>query len=84
MRAGPHRLSGLSECDPPTTVKGLRSYLGAYKFLSRVIRNYAILLNPLESMITGKPSPSTKLEWSTANLQLFKKAQEALKDAKSI
>ena len=84
LRAGPHRLSGLSECDPPTTVKGLKSYLGAYKFLSRVIRNYAILLNPLESMINGKPSPSTKLEWSTANLQLFKKAQEALKDAKSI
>ena len=84
LKASPHRLSGLSECDPPSTVKALKSYLGAYKFLSRVIRNYATLLTPLENMITGKLAPNTKLEWSSDQLCKFKQAQEALKDAKAV
>lgn len=84
LKAGPHRLSALSECDPPSTVKALKSYIGAYRFLSRVIKNYASLMIPLESMISGKPAANVKLEWSPERLQAFHLAQAALKDAKSI
>ena len=35
LRASPHKLSGLSECDPPSTIKALKSWLGAYCHLSR-------------------------------------------------
>ena len=84
LKASPHRLSALSECDPPSMVKALKSYVGAYRFLSRVIKDYASLLIPLESMISGKVAPNTQLQWSSAQLQSFHQAQAALKDAKSI
>ena len=49
LTASPHRISTLSTCSRPDKVKGLRSYLGAYKFLSRVIPNCSTFLAPLES-----------------------------------
>ena len=33
LQASPHRVATLSSCEIPTTVKGLRSFIGAYKFL---------------------------------------------------
>ena len=87
ITASPHSLSALSECEPPSTVKSMKSYIGAYRFLSRVIRNYAALLLPLEGMIAGaasKPAGNLKLVWSDAQLAAFRKAQAALKDAKTI
>ena len=79
-----HRLSALGECDPPPTVKALRSYIGAVRFLSRVIKNYASLLLPLEAMIAGKPAPNTKLEWSSDQILAFKKVQAALKHTDTV
>ena len=37
LSASPHRISTLSTCGLPKTVKNLRSFIGAYKALSRVI-----------------------------------------------
>ena len=84
LRAGSHRLSALAECEPPQTAKALKSFIGAYRFLSRVIKDYASLLLPLEMMITGKVPLNTKLQWSDSQLQALKKAQGALKDTKSV
>ena len=47
LKASPHRLSALSECTPPETVTAMKSFLGAYRFLSRVIKSYASVLKPL-------------------------------------
>ena len=37
LRATPHKLNALEICSPPETVRGLRSYIGAYKYLSQVV-----------------------------------------------
>ena len=37
LSASPHRVAFLSSCPPPITVKGMRSFVGSYKVLSRVI-----------------------------------------------
>ena len=37
LTATSHRISTLSTCSQLKTVKGLRSFLGAYRFLSRVL-----------------------------------------------
>ena len=37
IQASPHCLSALAACEPPSTVKGLRSFIGAFKVLFRVI-----------------------------------------------
>ena len=52
--------------------------------MSRVIKDYAHLLIPLENMISGKIAPNAKVDWSAENLNSFHLAQKALKGAKSI
>ena len=84
LQASSHVLSPLSECDPPETVKALKSYIGAYRFLSRVIKDYASLLSPLEAMVVGKVSKSAKIEWKDEQLLSFQKAQKALKHTDTI
>ena len=37
LSASPHRIAPLSSCSPPETVRGLRSFIGAYKVLGRVL-----------------------------------------------
>ena len=84
LSASPHRLSALSECEPPVTAKALKSWIGAYRHSARVIKSYASLLMPLEAMIAGKVAPNTKLEWSSDRLHAIKQAQKALRNAESI
>ena len=84
LSACPHKLSALSECSPPPTVKALKSYIGAFRFLARVVKDYASLLQPLEGMISGQRSPNAKVEWSDSQLTAFRKAQSSLKGAKSV
>ena len=84
LSGSPHKMSALSECDPPSTVKALKSYIGAYRFLSRVVKDYASSLVPLEKMISGSLAPNTKIAWSDDQLHVFRAAQAKLKDAKSI
>ena len=88
LQASSHKLSALSECDPPPTVKGLKSWIGAFRHLSRVVKDYGVLLLPLEGMVAGKNTKdvaaNTKITWSDELLASFQKAQSALKNAKSI
>ena len=39
LSANPYRIAALASCALPSTVKGLRSFIGAYKVLSRVLPN---------------------------------------------
>ena len=75
--ASPHRVATLASCDTPTTVKGLRSFIGAYKVLARVISNCAELLSPLDDIVAGKQSQD-KLKWSDISRKAFVDAQASL------
>ncbi len=83
LRASPHRLATLSTCDRPVTVKNMRSYIGAYKFLSRVIPGCASILSPLESATIGLQSRDRVL-WSDSLVDMFNQSQLLLKTCKSI
>ena len=83
LRASTHKVAALASVQPPATVQGLRSFVGAYKVLSRVLRGYADLLHPLDRLTAGKQS-TDKIVWSEELLHAFKQAQEALKDNKAI
>ena len=88
LKASAHKLSALSECEPPSTIKALRSFLGAYRYLSRVIKNHATLLLPLEAMVIGQPTGraagNIKIQWSEAQLEALKSAQSALRSPETI
>ena len=51
LSASPHRVAILAKCPPPDTVRGLRSFISAYKVLSRVLPNCSAHTSPLESAI---------------------------------
>jgi hypothetical protein len=83
IKASPHRISTLSTCPPPTTVTGLRSFIGAYKVLARVLPNCSSLLAPLD-VLHGGHEASEKIVWSDSLLEQFKAAQSALSQARTI
>ena len=51
-----HTISPLVSAEPPTTVKQLRSWLGAAKQVSQCIPNYAPIFSPLETTTGGRGS----------------------------
>ena len=81
--ASSHRISALAAVSPPSTVRGMRSFIGAYKFMSRVIKGYSNNLHPLEHAIAGKQSQD-KMEWTDDLLLMFRKVQESLNDCQVI
>ena len=58
-------------------MKGLRSFIGAYKALSRVVLHCSLLIDPLESAISNLQSHDV-LQWDDHLRRKFTAAQEAL------
>ena len=56
LSASPHRVAILASCPPPQTVKGLQSFIGTYKVLSRVLPTCSDVIDPLECALTGLQS----------------------------
>ena len=83
IRGSTHRISALSTCDPPQTVKGLRSFIGAVKVLARVIPKCSLYLSPLEDIVAGRQS-ADHIKWSEELLKSFSKAKECLNSNKTI
>ena len=83
IRASTHRIAPLASCEKPKTTKAMRSFLGAYKVLARVIPHASSYLSPLDKMTHGKKS-SDKLDWSEESSLAFQRAQAHLKNSKSI
>ena len=83
LSASPHRVAALTAIDPPSTVKALRSFIGAYKYISRVIRWHSDYVNPLDQMVAGKDTKD-KLVWTEEMIGFFRKCQDSLKTCESI
>ena len=83
LSASPHRIATLAACSFPSTVKQMRSFIGAYKFLSRVIPRSSDLLSPLEESVAGKSS-CEKIARSESLEDSFTKAQNLLSSNKTI
>lgn len=83
IRANPRRISTLSTCSPPTSVSGLRSFIGECKVLTRVIPDSASLLTPLDKITAGRDSKET-VTWTDELTGAFTKAQTALLSNRSI
>ena len=82
--SGPRALCQLAPTvSPPQSVKGLRSFIGAYKVLGRVLPNCSDVVDPLECTLTGLQS-NDKLPWDENLTLKFKTAQEHLSRHKSI
>ena len=83
IRASPHKIASLAMCTKPVTVKNMRSFLGAYKMLSRVIPGCSYYLQSLNKSTSGKSS-SEKIEWSDTLKTSFEQAQKHLQSNQSV
>ena len=83
LSASPHRIATLTTCPAPNNVKGLRSFIGAYKVLARVLPGCASILSPLDAAVAGKDSNS-RLIWTDSLHEAFKVAQHSLNTHRSI
>ena len=81
--ASPHKIAALSKCTRPVTVKDMRSFLGAYKVLSRVIPKCSQFLQKLNRATSGKVSHQ-KIVWDEELDKEFVKAQKHLQSSKVI
>ena len=83
LSASPHRIAALATCSPPETVKGMRSFIGAYKVLSRVLPHGSQLVDPFESSLADLQSHD-HIQCDDNLRQKFTAAQDALHTHKSI
>ena len=77
LQASPHKLAALFSVEPPSTEQGPRSFVVAYKALSRVLPRFAELLDPLDQTTAGRESRE-KIAWCDELLLTLKTAQLAL------
>ena len=63
----PDRIKQLSEIEPPTTVKGVRSFLGFVAYLGKFCPDYAMTTNKLRSL-TNK---DVKFIWTESHQKEF-------------
>jgi len=83
LTPSPHHTSALSVCDRPKNVKALRSYLGAYKVISRCLKHCSQFIAPLESLSAGKES-SDLIVWDDSSIDVFTSSQQHLKECAAI
>ena len=83
LHASPHRIATLSTCSLPVTVTAMRSFIGAFKILSRVLPHCAHLISPLDNSIAGKQSQD-HIDWTDDLRDAFKTAQRALSQNRSV
>ena len=83
LQASPHSIATLSSCDCPQKVEAMKSFIGAFKILSRVIPHCANFTTPLENAITGLKG-SDPVPWTDPLHDNFSSAQKALRDSRSI
>ena len=80
LSASPYRIAALASYPPPDTVTRMRSFIGAFKVLSRVIPGCSTLLAKLDDTVAGRESKET-IQWTDDLRASFYKAQTALSSA---
>ena len=68
----PEKIRAISEWEPPTNTKGLRSFLGFANFYRGFIEGYSEVCAPLTSLI-GKGTP---WKWGTEQMKAFQTLKE--------
>ena len=77
ISAPSHKINPLVKSDPPKTCSAMRSFIGAYKALSRCIPRYSSLMSPLEASIKGLQG-NNAVQWDDDLMLHFRTAQKAL------
>ena len=83
ISVGAHKLSPLAATPEPLTCTAMRSFLGAFKAISRCIPRCASFLSPLEDCIKGLKG-GDQIKWNPSLSLAFSGAKDALQDPKCL
>ena len=78
-----HTTSALVAAKPPSTVNGLRSFLGSFKQFAECVPKYAVTLHDLEQLVGGRAS-AERIQWTDDNLRKFEQAKLAAADVNGV
>ena len=81
-----HKLDPLAVCERPSTVKGLRSFLGAVRF-NEVCLNSRRLANATEKLDTMTPATKEgkeKIKWTEDLIEAFNQVQDICRDPQTV
>ena len=83
LTASAHRIATLASYPRPDTVRQMRSFIGAFKVLSRVIPGCWSVLSQLDDTIAGRQSQEP-IVWTDDLCTSFSNAQKALSTAQTV
>ena len=83
LQESPLRISTLSSCALSKKVSDMKSFIGAYKVLSRVVPHCPSVLAPLDTAIAGRSSQED-ISWTNDLSNAFHLAQRALTGNRTI
>ena len=78
-----HKISALASVAKPKTCTAMKSFIGAFRAISRCIPRYASLLSPLEDSIKGIKGAQL-VTWTPELETVFIEAQTALKSPRAL
>ena len=74
IQADPDKISAIQEWEPPTSVRGVRGFLGSANFFRCFVQDYSTLAMPL-TLLTRKDQP---FKWGDEQQHAFELLKEAL------
>ena len=84
LEATPHVLNTLKQCEPPATVSKLRSFIGSYKALAKVLPRHSDHLHVFDKLCASNIPATDRVEWTDELLKLFQLAKDHLDSAKTL
>ena len=84
LEATPHVLNTLKQCEPPATVGKLRSFIGSYKALAKVLPRHSDHLHVFDKLCASTIPATDRVEWTDELLKLFQLAKDHLDSAKTL
>lgn len=84
LKTADSKVSAILNFKEPTTIKGLRSFLGLSGYYRRFIRDYAKIAKPLTQLLRGENSNVSAKKSEKKKITLLKDAQDAFNKLKQI
>ena len=84
VKPDPKKVLAITNCEPPETLRELRSFLGLANFCSPFIKQFASITAPLTDLLKGEVKASQKrIKWATDSIKAFKVIKEKISEITS-
>ena len=79
-----HKLTRLSVCEKPCTIKGLRSFLGGMRFHKRCLQGMDNITQLLDEACPNTSEGKEEIKWTEEMTSAFEECQKLMKNPKTL